>query len=354
MPSELNDNSIPDLIRMALGLDPDSDEYWNAVMALQRQDAQEITTIASQMCNSAYSRERALAIDILAQLKPSDEGLQAAAKDIVLSVLTTNADVDVIISAAHAEGHLQDPRATARLVELRGHPNEDLRYAVVHGLGWRREESAISALTELMDDCDADVRNWATFYVGQMDDMDSPEIREALLHRTDDEEPEVRGEALRGLAQRGDRRVIEPLIRELRAIAEAEESYWDLALEAAMEMGDTRLYPELVALMEECEGNEWFDKAFAACRIPTPDEEEEPDSSPTTCPVCGSRNAFGKTETLDYCVKCGWNQDVDQQENPDSIEGWNRRSLNQERERWKMRLEDGRQQREAAQEERMG
>ena len=341
MNTEFDNNSISDIIKIALDLDPESDEYWDAVSALWHKDAQEITAKAGELCSSTCSRERILGVNMLAQLRPVDKALQAAAKDIVLDVLMTDTDVYVILSAAHAEGHLEDPRAMARLVELHRHPDEDVRYAVVHGLGWRREESSVSTLIKLMDDCDADVRNWVTFYVGQMDDMDSPEIREALLHRTDDEESEVRGEALRGLAQRGDQRVIEPLIREIRAIAEAKGNYWDLAFEAAMEMGETRLYLELVELKKGCEGNEWFDKAIAACRIPAPNEEEEPDDLPTTCPVCGLKNAFDKTDGLDYCTRCGWYQDIDHQENHDLTDGWNRRSLNQERKRWKMRLEEG-------------
>lgn len=80
--------------------------------------------------------------------------------------------------------------------------------------------------------------------------------------------------ALIGLAERRDERVIDPLIHELKTNGEAEDNYWNHAFEAAMYMGDARLYPALATLEDDCGGNQWFDRAIAACRIPGPEEEE--------------------------------------------------------------------------------
>jgi HEAT repeat protein len=61
------------------------------------------------------------------------------------------------------------------------------------------------------------VRDWATFALGTQCDADGPEIRKALADRLRDTDDEVRGEAMVGLARRGDTTVID-------CVAEALES----------------------------------------------------------------------------------------------------------------------------------
>lgn len=55
---------------------------------------------------------------------------------------------------------------------------------------------------ELTQDTDEDVRDWATFGLGVFGQLDSPEIREALVTRLSDTNADVRAEALAGLAAR--------------------------------------------------------------------------------------------------------------------------------------------------------
>ena len=62
-----------------------------------------------------------------------------------------------------------------------------------------------------MVDEDNDVRDWATFGIGQLLDDDSFEIRSALVQRLDDFDIDTRWEAIVGLARRHDRRAVEPL-----------------------------------------------------------------------------------------------------------------------------------------------
>jgi hypothetical protein len=57
-----------------------------------------------------------------------------------------------------------------------------------------------------MDYPSAKVRGWATFCLGSELDADGPAVREALLRRVDDPEGDAAGEALVGLARRGDPR----------------------------------------------------------------------------------------------------------------------------------------------------
>lgn len=64
----------------------------------------------------------------------------------------------------------------------------------------------------------------------------------------DDTIAEIRGEALLGLAIRKDQRVIEPLITELESGCVGR-----LSVEAALAIGDNRLYPSLMKLQD------WWD-----------------------------------------------------------------------------------------------
>jgi HEAT repeat protein len=79
------------------------------------------------------------------------------------------------------------------------------------------EPLAIQSLIELTKDEDARVRDWATFALGQQVDADTPSLRDALIERLTDSDDDARGEALIGLARRGDRRLIPALIDELES-----------------------------------------------------------------------------------------------------------------------------------------
>ena len=57
----------------------------------------------------------------------------------------------------------------------------------------------------------------ATFGLGTQCDFDTPEIREALIRRLDDQNIEAKCEALLGLARRKDARVIPHIEKSLRA-----------------------------------------------------------------------------------------------------------------------------------------
>lgn len=69
-------------------------------------------------------------------------------------------------------------------------------------------------LLALMGDPDPATRDWATFLLA-VQNIDKDEVREALLRATDDEDASVRAEALMGLAERGDQRVVPLVVRDL-------------------------------------------------------------------------------------------------------------------------------------------
>ena len=71
---------------------------------------------------------------------------------------------------------------------------------------------AVQTLLPLTLDVDDDVRDWATFGIGALGKLDSPEIRDALVSRLNDSFEDVRQEAMVGLARMKDQRVLSSLL----------------------------------------------------------------------------------------------------------------------------------------------
>jgi HEAT repeat protein len=253
--------STHELLTIALTAE-DEDTTWEAVGVLHWRGTREVFDAARQFCASPCPRERAVGADVLGQLGIPERSFPDESLAILTELLKLDQPVEVLSSAAFACGHLHDARAIDPLVRLKNHPCEDVRYAVVLGLLGHEDDRAVRTLIELSADPDADVRDWATFGLGQQIDLDTSEIREALYARVEDEDGDTRAEALMGLARRRDGRVIEPLIEDLTAGFGG-----TLLLEAAREMADPRLYPALVGLRERGETTGSFlEDAIAECR----------------------------------------------------------------------------------------
>jgi len=67
-------------------------------------------------------------------------------------------------------------------------------------------------LTRLTNDPEALVRDWATFGLGVQGTVDTPEIRQSLHQRLDDDDEQTRHEAICSLARCGDLRAAQPII----------------------------------------------------------------------------------------------------------------------------------------------
>jgi len=243
-----------ELVAAALEGAPDDESAWEAVGALQRRGTREVLEAAARLLESPLPRERGRGADILGQLGLPERTFPEECVRLLLDVLRRESEPSVLSAVAVALGHLRDARAVPELVKLKGHPSEEVRFGVVHGLAGHELPEALSALIDLSDDSSEDVRNWATFELGSMTEVDTPELREALLRRLTDANAEVRGEALVGLARRKDARVLEPLMAALQA-----RDVMVLVVEAAQALEDRRLYPLLLQLRDkEGEADAYF------------------------------------------------------------------------------------------------
>jgi HEAT repeat protein len=162
---------------------------------------------AAKLCRSNVAEERALGADILGQLGIPDRAFPDESFDAIARLLSDASD-EVLFSAVLALQHVDSERAASHVVPFRNHPNDNVRYAVAFALGGVDDAMAINALVGLTSDRDAEVRNWATFGLRQQCDADNSEIREVLAARLEDQDQDVRYEAVCGLARRRDVRMI--------------------------------------------------------------------------------------------------------------------------------------------------
>lgn len=198
----------------------DDDAPWAAVSTLRRMGSREVFDCAAQWCNSQNPLKRARGADVLAQLgKTADHpsnNFPDESFSVVSALVREEKDPLPLLAAIHALGHIGNPLAVPLLTQHCLHPNSDVRFAVAFALGkFANDASAIEVLLALMRDVDDDVRDWATFGLGEIGDADSNGIRDALYERLTDASADVREGALAGLSKRKDKRVLPILIAEL-------------------------------------------------------------------------------------------------------------------------------------------
>jgi HEAT repeat protein len=265
--------SLDDIVATALGKDDEDDAYWDCVGELHRRGTQEVFERAAELCSASDARSRELGLDILAQL---GDQARPFLEDVLLIAmpLADDSDAPVRKSALSALGHQWDVRALPTLLQHQFDPDATVRFTVAAAIpcvvSAPPEPSAVAALLALTRDSDSDVRDWATFAIGSLLEVDGNEIRKALMERLNDPEGDTAGEALVGLARRGDVGIVDRVDELLK-----NPKVGNLIVEAAGELADRRLLPRLERLQEAG----WAERdplggvlatAIAACRSGKP------------------------------------------------------------------------------------
>lgn len=241
----------------------DPDEYFDLVGALHRRPERHVFNRASHWCVSERADERVLGADILGQLGAGDQERPwpfAEESAPILVRLLADPSVRVVGASLIALGRLGagDPEEIAALA---AHPSCDVRYGVASALGGREDPKSLSVLVQQSRDEDRDVRDWATFSLGSLCEVDTPAIREALSLRLADEDREIRGEAMLGLALRGDERAAAAILSELES-----EDVLMLAVEAAGHLTAPGFLPHLEKLSKEYPEDQDLRAALRLCR----------------------------------------------------------------------------------------
>lgn len=243
-------HTVQQLFERALRVKLNDTAYWKYVSQLRRRGERYTFLTAKDLCHSRILHRRVLGIDVLCQLrhyknegKPDRHNSSAVfvhASRRIIRPLLQDGRIDVLISAIHALGHLSDPKIACYVSRFSTHRNWGVRRGVACALGGEESPLAIRTLIKLTEDKSAQVRDWATFGIGDLIEKDSSEIREALFRRVKDRSIDTRNEAMVGLAKRKDPRAIELVLKALR-----EESPRAYALIAAREFAHPVFLPEL-------------------------------------------------------------------------------------------------------------
>jgi len=221
--TECTEAEIDALFDRTLTDDPEDDSRWEAVNKLRTDGRRAIFDRAIAWCSSCDHRKRLSGIDVLAQIGKTVEHPFTSYADesypVIEAMLVGSPSTDLRSSAIVALSHLENPAAIPLICSFRGDPDAEIRFSVACALGppFANDPQAVEALLELMRDEDEEVRDWATFNLGNLGDADSPAIREALIERLGDSYPDAREEAAVSLAKRKDLRALPVLIELLHA-----------------------------------------------------------------------------------------------------------------------------------------
>jgi hypothetical protein len=246
--------------------DPKQDDWIESVLALWGRGDEETFQAAAAWCASDDPMRQAFAAEVLAQLgfaspeasgkgsgkRGGQPGGQAgpdarrpfAARALpLLRELSREAREPVLIQAVVLGlGHHGDPAALPEILRHAGHPVAEVRNQValsLFGLVPGDHAEGIDTLIALSRDADAHVRDWATTALAVVK-ADTPEIREALAERLDDQDAGTIAEAARGLAIRQDPRAA-PVLARVLADEEPGESARDTAADAVRHIQDEQL-----------------------------------------------------------------------------------------------------------------
>jgi HEAT repeat protein len=228
-----------------------SDKAWRAIASLHMRGSPGTLELAQTLACSPSWRKRSLGLYIASQFRRRTSqalfGSAEYALDETQALLLAglhDLHEEVITAAISGFGHRPHPDALPKLVQLSRHRNASIRFHVAVALGGYSEPTAIAAQILLARDEDSDVRDWATFGLGTLQEVDTPEVREVLWVNLHDKDSDVLGEALVGLAKRQDARAVDFLYEHL------DENSRVYQLEAAELLASPRLLEPLLKLAE--------------------------------------------------------------------------------------------------------
>jgi len=207
MADELKELSVEELFARAVEGDEEDEGAWGAVDALRDRGGAEVFEAARVRCGSSVAKERSRALDVLAQLDAGPRKKERPYLEACVALAIrglADGDEKVVYSAAWALHHLGTEAGVEALVGVRRHPMQGVRHAVAACIAVANCPEGVEALIELTEDVDDEVRDWATFSLGQITEEASEGVMGALRRRLGDPYENARSEAIWGLARRKD------------------------------------------------------------------------------------------------------------------------------------------------------
>lgn len=247
--------TVQDIVEYILSGEFFDEEAREGIDDLIRRSDQEVFTCAIDLTQSLIPLERRLGVEILARIGLDDPRKRRFFDDALLrllKLLDEEEHPEVLAAIVKACRHHHDIRIIDPLTQLLFYPATEVRLALAQSLSGFDDEHAIMTLNILAEDEDAEVRGRAVSGLARATSVNTTELRDALHERLDDEDEDVRGEAMVGLARCADDRLI------ARIVSEAEKYATDInsceaVVKAGITTGDNRLYPILLSIQSRWE-----------------------------------------------------------------------------------------------------
>ncbi|HEX4817747.1 MAG TPA: ankyrin repeat domain-containing protein [Nonomuraea sp.] len=207
-------------------VDEDAETWWVVADTLRRRGDEETYEALARLCVSEDAREREFGVDAIAQYGFEDDAKPYLERTLplLLKMVTTEGDPQVLRSVLAALGHQGDPRALPAVLDIIGRPGH--RRTMTDAIALADvlppdHEEGLALLIEMTEDERAEVRDWATAGLAGLT-ADTLRVRDALAARLGDSDLRTVAEATRGLAVRGDDRAAEGA---RRVLAESDDEY---------------------------------------------------------------------------------------------------------------------------------
>lgn len=215
---------------------------WDNINVLRKRPSKELLFKCKELTKSKDPKIRTIGINILAQMGlPSRPFLKQTLK-LYFDLLNIENDPKVLMSLLFAIGHNNDNLDKIQIEKLctfLDNDNNWVKEGLVSSLAFVNDLKAIDVLIKLSSAKLNYIRDWATFYIAQVD-RNNKNIREALWARVNDKHQDTKLEAIVGLAKRKDNRVNDIIKREL-----LDGEYRTLLFDAIIETGDKKFLPLL-------------------------------------------------------------------------------------------------------------
>jgi hypothetical protein len=218
--------SLEDIISHAVDLDPNSDARWSIVYELR--DHEERSRIGVALCDQFDEHRATLGAQILGGGGTLESGAYDQRDEYrALSNMVRRCQSDVAIRAACDALSRHPPIETFDLMwDLRDHPSELVREGVAL-FNWVAPEW-IPLVVHQSGDPSPWIRELATDHLAGFIEYHDERVQSALLKGLDDQYPEVRREAIEGLALSGYREIADVLLDELEPLVSnrADDELW--------------------------------------------------------------------------------------------------------------------------------
>ena len=194
--------------------------YWKTIIELRKFVDDKMVEKCFELMNSKNQKSIILGIDILSQLgtkrKKFAKKLIKKLYEFLNQYENERLTVSCLIAISHNNQFLTKKQINF-LEKYKNNKSKEIRYALAFSVMTLENETAINILIKLSNDKSPKIRDWSIFGLGTQIESDNNKIRKTLYKHSFDKDDNTRQEAIKGLANRNDKRVNKVVLNELQS-----------------------------------------------------------------------------------------------------------------------------------------